>query len=224
MTPLLFDPRQIRRRTCDGLAHLGLAVRPDLLPRIFGPNDNVAVRPPSDLEARAAILNVVQARVFEMPPELAMRWLLDAHVLDDLTSAEWQFIATGNGDARRFSDQLESLYALAWMLGLTSHLDPSRYCSEQLPTLMPDLRAGEPFADWRGRALPAPREAVEVAEMLDLYCCLDWMCEEARRHGERPPARLDHSMIWHRRWSLEWSLVPAGSNRADTCPWDRVQM
>ncbi|MGH8792111.1 MAG: DUF4272 domain-containing protein [Stackebrandtia sp.] len=224
MTPLLFDPRQIRTSTCDGLAQLGVSVRPDYLPRIFGPDDDVAVRPLSDIEARAAILNVVQARVFDMPPPMAMRWLLDARVLEELTPSEWQFIATGNGDPRRFSEQLEALFALAWMLGLTQHLDPSQYCSDQLPALMPDLRASESYARWQDRALPSGRDAVEIAEMLDLYCCLDWVCVDTRRRGGRLPEALDQSLIWHRRWALEWALIPAGKGRVEPCPWDRVQM
>jgi hypothetical protein len=221
---LLFDPRHIRTRTCDGLTQLGVPVRPDYLPLIFAPGEDVALRPMRDIESRAAILNVVQARVFDMPPQAAMRWLLDAHVLEALTSDEWQFIATGRGDARRYSEQLESLYTLAWMLGLVPHLDPSEYCSDSLPTLMPDLRTGEAFDKWKGRTLPSCRDAVEVAEMLDLYCCLDWLYTDARQRGGGPPGPHDESLIWHRRWALEWVVVLSGPGRAGVTPWDQVRL
>lgn len=224
MTSLLFDPRQIRSRTCEGLAQLGVPVRTDYLPLIFSPGEDVALRPLSHIESRAAILNIVQARVFDMPADMAMRWLLDAHVLEELTPDEWQFIATGRGEAQAYSEQLESLFAIAWVMGLAPHLDPSEYCSEELPNLMPNLRTREPFNAWKARTLPASRDAVAVAEMLDLYCCLDWLYTDALRRGVSPPGQLDASLIWHRRWSLEWATVLNGYNRQAPVSWDRVQL
>lgn len=224
MTSLLFDPRHIRTRTCDGLAQLGVMVRSDYLPLIFAPDEAVALRSLRDIEARAAILNIVQARVFDMPPQMAMRWLLDARVLEELTPDEWQFIATGNGDSHRYSEQLESLYALAWLMGLVPHLDPSEYCTDVLPTLMPDLRTSESFGRWKARTLPSCRDAVEVAEMLDLYSCLDWLYSDAQRRGAPMPGPLDPSLIWHRRWALEWVIMLSGRNRGGPTQWDRVQL
>ena len=224
MTSLLFDPRHIRTRTCEDLARLGINLRTDYLPLIFSPGEDIALRPHTDIEARAAILNIVQARVFDMPAYMAMRWLLDARVLEDLVADEWQFIATGKGDRQAYSEQLESLYSLAWLLGLVPQLDPSQYCSDSLPSLMPDLRTSEPFTVWKARALTAPRDAVEVAEMLDLYCCLDWMYAEATRRGVPMPGSLDPSLIWHRRWSLEWALKTNGHNGSTAQAWDRVQL
>lgn len=223
MTSLLFDPRQIRSRTCDALSQLGIAVRGDQLPQIFAPGADVEVRTLRDIEARGAILNIVQARVFDMPPHMAMRWLLDAHVLEDLTADEWQFIATGRGDPQRFSEQLESLYTIAWMLGLVAGLDPARYCSDNLPSLMPDLRSAEPFERWRARTLPSCRDAVEVAEALDLYGCLDWLCVQSRQHGMVVPGNLDESVVWHRRWALRWLVVAPGQDRGYWTPWDDIR-
>lgn len=225
MTSLLFNPQQIRSRTCDGLAQLGTPVRPEFLPLVFAPGEDVAVRPVRDIEARAAILNIVQARVFDMPTQMAMRWMLDARVLEELTPDEWQFIATGRGNPQRYSEQLEALYALAWLLGLVPHLDPGEYCSDGLPQLMPDLRSGESFSAWRSRTLPAGRDTVMIAEMLDLYCCLDYLYGESRRQGVPPPGPLDESLIWHRRWALEWAVVLRGHGRPRILPaWDQVQL
>lgn len=221
MPPLIADPRHIRHRTFAGLDRLGLGNLPERFPLPFAPSDRPQVRSRPDIEARAAILNVVQARVFDMPEDVAMRWLLDAHVLDELTPAEWGFIASGRGDRMLYADQLESLYALAWILGLAPTLDPAMPCSGDLPDLLPDLRGPESLADWRGRSLSAQRDLSEVAEMLDLYYCLDWMCEQAHRSGMASPMGLDGNLIWHRRWSLEWSLFFA-HERAPR--WDQIQL
>ncbi|MFD0556302.1 uncharacterized protein DUF4272 [Stackebrandtia endophytica] len=226
MTPLLFDPRQVRARTCDDLSQLGVPVRPEYLPATFQPDDRVALRPQPDIEARAAILNIVQARVFDMPPQMAMRWLLDARVLEELTRDEWQFIATGNGDPQRYSEQLESLYTLAWMLGLATHLDPSQYCNDGLPALMPDLRTQESMRLWRGRARPTARDAIEVAEMLDLYSCLGWLYTDAQRRGVHLGLPFDPSLVWHRRWALEWGIRAGSGNRLahGGRPWDQIRL
>ncbi|GAB3997506.1 hypothetical protein GCM10029992_20570 [Glycomyces albus] len=131
------------------------------------------------------------------------------------------FIACGRGERTRYADQLESLYAVAWLLGLADHLDPGAECSEDLPELLPDLRAPESFGDWRDRRLTPTRDAAVVAEMFDLYYCLDWICDQARRSGRSLPNGVDDSLVWHRRWALEWAVVFADERPAH---WDEVRM
>ncbi|WP_460495810.1 DUF4272 domain-containing protein [Glycomyces tarimensis] len=205
----------------DGLSALGIPAPPDQFPLPFPDGRLPGLRPRFHMEARAAILNIVQARVFDMPEELAMRWLLDGHVLDHLTPDEWGFIACGRGERARYADQLESLYAIAWLLGLVDHLDPAVACAEDLPELLPDLRRPESFSSWRDRNLTTTRDAGVVAEMLDLYYCLDWFCDQARRGGKPLPRGVDDSLVWHRRWALEWAVVFAEERPVN---WDEVRL
>ncbi|HEU5129562.1 MAG TPA: DUF4272 domain-containing protein [Glycomyces sp.] len=221
MPSLISDPRSLRARTVDGLGALGIPAPPDRFPTPFPDNRVPRLRARGDMEARAAILNIVQARVFNMPEELAMRWLLDAHVLDHLAPDEWGFIACGRGDRARYADQLESLYAVAWLIGLVDHLDPTAACAEDLPELLPDLRRPESFSEWRDRHLTPLRDAGVVAEMLDLYYCLDWVCDQARRSGSPLPRGIDDSLVWHRRWALEWAVCPEDRRPVR---WDEVRL
>ncbi|WP_029767289.1 DUF4272 domain-containing protein [Haloglycomyces albus] len=219
MTSLAVSPLTMRQATMHQLRSFGLTV-PSHFQLLFPQGQSPQLRSTFEIESRLAIINVIQARVFNMPEDLAMRWLLDAHILDHLVPSEWGFIAGGRGDRMRFSEQCESLYALAWVLGLVDHLDPRRPCEENFPALLPDLRLPESFADWRGRQLNAPRTAAEATEMLDLYFCLDWLCDQAYQSGYQPPGGLDDSLIWHRRWVLEWVVTFAGETPA---AWDQVQ-
>lgn len=221
MPSLISDPRSVRVRTVDGLGALGIPAPPEQLPIPFPDNRLPKLRYRVDMEARAAILNVVQARVFNMPEDLAMRWLLDAHVLDHLTPDEWGFIACGRGERARYADQLESLYAVSWLIGLVDHLDPAVACAEDLPEMLPDLRRPESFSEWRDRHLTPTRDAAVVAEMLDFYYCLDWVCDQSRRSGSPLPRGIDDSLVWHRRWALEWAVHAEGRRPLH---WDEVRL
>ena len=179
-------------------------------PLIWEPGDTVELRPPSEIEGRTAILNVVLARCFGMPGEAAMAWLLDAHLLDHLTKPEWSFVATGEGDHRSFALHLEALYALAWLLGLVPHLDPTEPAPDGLigscRTCRPRRRS------WPGAAGPtrSPAPAPEAAIVLDLFYCLDWAYLEAERRRIRLPGLIDSNAIGQRRWALEWAVVLRG--------------
>ena len=165
---------------------------------------------PSEIEARAAVLHVVVARCFGMPAETAMGWLLGSHLVDMVTPPEWQFVMGAKGDHRSFVLHHDAVFALAWVLGLSRHLDPTAPPDERMMRQMPNLPAGETFDRWRSRTLVAPRDAVETATLLDLYYCLDWAFQEAERAGQRPPGEVDGNAIGQRRWALEWAVVFRG--------------
>lgn len=224
MSAMTLDPRQIRSRTCGDFRRLGLASA-ERFPLMWRPDEDVSLRSVPEIEARAAILSVLQARVMDMPPQMAMRWMLDAHVLEELTKDEWAFIAGGVGDPRRYAQQLDALYGMAWLLGLVEGLDPQRACADGLAAVFPDLRKGESFGGWRARTLTTRPDPWEVASLLDLYYCLDWAYQDAARRGLPAPGPLDPAAVWHRRWALEWALVVRGGNRQVVEPaWDQVDL
>jgi hypothetical protein len=218
------DPDTVRARSLDELYRLGLPVPPTNFPLVWEPEDQVGLRPRAELEARAAILNVVVARCFGMPSERAMGWLLDAHLLDQLTRPEWHFVASGEGDVEAFALHTEALAALAWLLTIIKRLDPAAPGGEHLIPLLPDLRAGEPYKAWRSRTLAAPRDPREGALMLDLYYCLDWAYLEAERRQAPLPGLIDSNAIGQRRWALEWAVVLHGPVHESPPSWEEVDL
>ena len=57
----------------------------------------------------------------------------------------------GEGDHRSFVLHHDAVFALAWLLGLSRHLDPTAPPDDRLIEQLPHLPAGETFADWRSR-------------------------------------------------------------------------
>jgi hypothetical protein len=184
----------------------------------------VTLRPTAEIEARAAILHVVLARCFGMPPDVAMGWLLGSHLVEQVTPPEWEFVIGGRGDQRSFVLHHEAAFALAWVLGLTRHLDPIEPSDDELMDVLPNLPAGETFAQWRSRTLAAPRDAMETAAVLDLYYCLDWAYLEAERVGQALPGAVDANAIGQRRWALEWAVVFRGPYHDPPPGWEEVDL
>ena len=71
MPTAISDQRSVRLRTVDGFSALGIPAPPAQFPLPFPAGQLPRLRPRGHVEARAAILNIVQARVFDMPEELA---------------------------------------------------------------------------------------------------------------------------------------------------------
>jgi hypothetical protein len=218
------DPRLVRGNNLTIVERLGLPTPPPGHPLVWESGDDVALRPVEEIEARAAILNIVLARSFGMPSELAMQWLLSARLVDHLTPPEWKFVASGEGDYRSFALHLEALFALAWVLGLAEHLDPREPSSKDLVQRFPNLPAGETFAQWQARTLLGQREPSDVAAMLDLYYCMDWAYLEAERTAVPLPGLIDSNAIGQRRWSLEWVTVLKGPYHDDPPGWEEVDL
>jgi hypothetical protein len=224
VTDIAPDPHAIRAASLEEVRRLRLPSPPPCFPLFWEPGDRVALRPLPEVEGRIAILNVVLARCFGMPPERAMEWLLDARLIDGLTRPEWQFVSADEGDERVFALHLEALFALAWVLGVAMDLDPLRPSAEGLMERLPHLPSGETYERWRSRTLTAPREASEVAALLDLYYCLDWAYLEAER--DRLPLRgeVDSNTIGQRRWALEWVVMFTGRYHDPPSAWDEVDL
>jgi hypothetical protein len=218
------DPQAVRAASLEELRRLRLPLPPDGFPLVWEPGDEVELRSADQIEARAAILHVVLARCFGMPPEAAMSWLLGSHLVESVTGPEWQFVMGGRGDHRSFVLHHDAVFALAWVLGLTKHLDPMEPPDGRLMGLLPNLAAGETYRQWRSRTLVAPRDAVEAAALLDLYYCLDYGYLEAERLGLPSPGAIDANAIGQRRWALEWSIVFRGPYHEPPVGWEEIDL
>ncbi|WIM95957.1 DUF4272 domain-containing protein [Actinoplanes oblitus] len=224
MTKAAPDPRAVREASLDELSRLGLPLPPPSFPLVWELGDTVELRPVAELEARAAVLHVVVARCFGMPTEAAMSWLLASHLVELVTPPEWQFVIGAKGDHRSFVLHHDAVFALAWLLGLGRHLDPTVPPDDHLMAQMPDLPAGETFGRWRSRSLVAVRDAAEAAVLLDLYYCLDWAYQEAEQAGLPLPGEVDSNAIGQRRWALEWAVIFHGPYHDKPPEWEEVDL
>ena len=218
------DPRAVREASLDELSRLGLPLPPPQFPLVWEPGDEIELRPTPEIEARIAVLHVILARCFGMPAQAAMSWLLESHLVEMVTPPEWQFVMGGKGDHRSFVLHHDAVFALAWLLGLSRHLDPTAIPEGRLLQQMPDLPGGETYDSWRSRSLVAPRDPVEAAVLLDLYYCLDWAFQDAEAAGRPVPGELNANAIGQRRWALEWAVVFRGPYHDDPPEWEEVDL
>ncbi len=200
------DPAAVRAATFDELLHLGLPLPGPHRPLLWQPGDRVALRTLDEIEARAAILNVAIARTVGLPPDAAMAWLLDARLLPHVTPLEWRYIVTGEGDERVYAMQREALAGFAWLVRLVDDLDPTMPADDKIAALFPDLWAGERYARWKSRILPASRKPAEAVALLDLYTCLEWALEGSV-HGGASAGTFTRAAVSQRRWALEWAVT-----------------
>jgi len=222
------DPHRVRAVSIDTLRRLDLPAPPPQFPLLWQPGDGVELRPPSEIEGRAAILNVVYARCYGMPSEAAMAWLLDAHLLDHLTKPEWSFLASEDSpdvvQHPSFTLHLEAIYALAWLMGLVPEIDPREPAPSELIEKLPHLPSKESFSDWRKRANPTLAPAQEAAAALDLIYCLDWAYLEAERRRIRLPGLVHSKLIAQRRWALAWAVIFRGPYQPPPRGWEEIDL
>lgn len=218
------DPFTVRAASVAELRRLGLPLPPPEFPLVWEPGDEVTLRPTAEIEARAAILNLVLARCFGMPQDDAMSWLLHARLMESVTQPEWRYVSTGQGDHRSFVLHLEAMFALTWVLGLSKAINPIGPSDDRLVERLPNLPAGESYQQWRSRSLAAPRPAGEVAAMLDLHYCLDWSYLEAERHGLPLPGPIDSNATGQRRWALEWAVIFLGPYHDPPASWEEIDL
>lgn len=218
------DPVAVRASSVEALRQLRLPLPPEGFPLVWEPGDEVELRPREELEARAAVLTVVLARSFGMPPDEAVGWLDAAGLTGAVTEPEWRFVTAGDGDEWSFALHLDALYGLAWLLGLARALDPAEPCDNTLVRRFPDLPAGEAYQAWLARTLSAVREPSEAAALLDLYYCLDWAYLEAERNRLPLPGMIDSNAIGQRRWALEWGVLLHGPYHGPPPGWEEVDL
>ncbi len=219
------DPHRVRAASLEQLRRLDLPTPPAQFPLIWEPGDEVELRPPSELEGRAAILNVVYAKCYGMSSEAAMAWLLDAHLLDQLSKPEWSFLTAAEDVTHpSFTLHLEAIYALAWLLGLVPELIQTEPAPGSLMEKLPHLPSRESFMSWRDRANPMVAPAPEAAAGLDLIYCLDWAYVEAERRRIRLPGLIDSRTIAQRRWALEWAVLFHGPYQEPPVDWEDINL
>jgi hypothetical protein len=214
----------VRTANIDRMRALGLPLPPTEHPLVWESGDTVELRPTAEMEARLAILHLLLARCFGMPPRGGMGWLLSSHLVEQVTPPEWEFVTGQAGDHRSFVLHHEAIFALTWLLGMTRQLDPTVPSDERLVELLPNIAAGETFAAWRSRTLAAPRDPAQAAVQLDYHYCLDWGYLEAEKTGAPLPGLIDADAIGQRRWALEWAVVFRGPYHDPPAGWEEVDL
>ena len=119
------DAAEIRNRSLRRVRELRFPEPPAHLPVLWEPVPGYRMQPLNALVERTGVLTMAVQRYFGMPRHLAETWI-DENGLRESLAPEETSLLTDDSSHDRFGSQLESLWALAWLLRLHDYLDPSR--------------------------------------------------------------------------------------------------
>jgi len=191
---------EIRQRSLEATAGLKVRVAPHL-PLIEGEE---VLRSQDDIVDRALCLHVACSVAFGYERRRALRWIENEGLPEKLTAQESRLLSHRWASGKQFHMQVESIFVLAWAVGIADGLDFRRPCPETTVYSMPDLLKDEPSGNWRRKA--ALRGAEEILLARDLAYCLHWAVTEAVFHG-RTLRNVDMAGVPERRRALEWLFV-----------------
>ena len=163
---------------------------------------------------RILCLNVSIACAFGYSQELAEKWIDQEGLHETLVKSESKFIYESFGYPPKFWDSIEALWAMVWSIGLVDVLEYGKPCSNDLVTMLPNLKTLESSSDFRSRAKLRPMS--EILPALDLAYCLHWSVRDAQLRNVKIPGKVKPHVITERRKALEW-LISEES-------WDEVQL
>ena len=174
------------------------------------------VRGVSESIGRLLCLYAIVATSYGFPKEKAKKWLVREELDGFLSKSEEAYLevpSNGGGDPSN-QWKVESLWALAWCLGIHPTLDFSDSCSDSFIQMLPDIAKDTATGSFRsGLQL---RDKAEIAAKTDLAYCLHWAVRDAEIAGQKIPGKVPGNVVVGRRRALEWMI---GQD-----PWDEVTM
>ncbi|WP_414648928.1 DUF4272 domain-containing protein [Collimonas sp.] len=192
-------------RICDSL---GLPTNPSL-PKL---DASLTLRSATEISRRALALNVIVACSYGFSRESGLAWLQEYNLSQELSGAESAFLQGESENVQSFQLLAESLFALAWVLGLVNSFSWNAAPPTNLVFIFPNLKVQETPHRFTG-TVKLRREAA-VLSALDASYCIHWSCLEIQSNGQRPSVNV--RAIEYRRWALEWVM---GSEA-----WDEISL
>lgn len=136
--------------------------------------------------------------------------------LDDvLTEDELSYVNDDDSDISdriNFSWHYENLYVLEWILCLEDWNYPDRICDVR--KIVRNIQSFSSVAEFCEKTIV--RSKKEILEKADLIYRMDWAAVDARIHGSKGPAGLDHGIVQERHKTLNWMIC------FDDADWDDV--
>ncbi|HVU09421.1 MAG TPA: DUF4272 domain-containing protein [Verrucomicrobiae bacterium] len=204
------DLKLIREQSIETAKQLGLSVSPTL-PLL---ETGLEMRGADEAISRLLAMNAVAATAYGFEKRKAIEWLNQEALSDSLSEQEKHFVLEGMGQPEIFKLQVESMWALAWALGITNELNFAKDCDNRFVMTLPNLKQSQSSADFCKKANPRPLEQVVAA--CDLAYCLHWAIRQSELTGKGLPGNLKPYVVAERRRALEWLLSKDA--------WDEVSL
>jgi hypothetical protein len=204
------DVTIVREKSVRIASRFGINI-PETLPLL---ECDLAVRPTAEVFARMLAMHAITAISYGFDRDRVIAWLESEELMSALTPQERRFAVNGIGQDTQFQLQVEGIWALAWILGITSNLDFAEYCDNHFVMMLPNLKKAESSENLRRkiklRSLPA------IISCCDLAYCLHWGIRQRELDGMKMPKDLKPYVVVERRRALEWAL--------SSSEWDEVSL
>ncbi|MBN1617887.1 DUF4272 domain-containing protein [Candidatus Dojkabacteria bacterium] len=204
------DLKKIRENSLSSIKDLGLDISKSLpiLDQVNNPRNK------QQIINRTLVLYVIVAHSYGFHSSKALKWLEAECLMDELTLKEMDYLTRGIGDSNTFQLQVESLWALIWIISITSSLDYSTLCPNNFIKYFPDLKTQE--KSFKFKKLAQLREIETIIKQADIAYCLQWSLENAAIHYKNKTNIIPRYMVQNRRKALDWVLWNE--------PWDEISL
>jgi len=195
------DPREFREESLVKARHMGYPIN-EQLPLIDLPK---RIREREDVIARTLVLFCTVAHSYGLPAKSALSWIEREGLQNSVSHHELSFLNGANhGRVRTFQGNVETLWALTWILNLHPSLDFASVCSNDFILMFPNIKTGATSETFRKNA--SVRDIEEILSKADLAYCLHWGIVHASKIGENIRGAVAPYVITNRRKALDWMI------------------
>lgn len=172
---------------------------------LFPPYDKCKLRTKEEICIRVLCLMVTAFRAEGLNKQKAWELAEELAVTNNFSPEELNFLnkeILDPQDKINFLWRYESLWILLWVLGYIKELKrPEDICDVPEAVSIIKERKRDKFIK---EAMLKP--VSEILDIADLTFRYHWAVRNAWIKNEKPPAKLDSSVIYERRYALEWVL------------------
>ena len=166
------------------------------------------LRDPREIAVRIALQSVLVARGFGAPGARLLDWVESQGLTGALEDEERACLdgELSEEEENELCWRQESLYLLAWSVGVADRLPPPfEFC--ELDAILGDIPPEAPFGAFSDGV--ARRSDEDLRQQLDLHFC----AHHALRHpelwpGDAHPGPLNLGVVLERRRALQWLAAP----------------
>jgi hypothetical protein len=191
------DMQQIRHSSMQILSQKEISI-PSHLPIL---EETLRLREKEDILNRILALNVVVAVSYGFPTDKAKSWLKNEKYSYSFTREEQLLLEGKQNDKVKFQWEVESIYALSWVLRIVKDPDIFSVIPNDLVKHFPSFNTEE--TSERTRKLADIETFGNVIPWLDIYYLMHWYIVE---YPTKKIEGLGTDSIVGRRKALEWVL------------------
>lgn len=207
----IIDVNKIRLKSWNAVRKLGFETTNPSLPLM---EETIQLRTELEICSRLLCLLPISASAYGFPKDRARAWLENEGLMSILEGEESDYINSVGSDADLFKQQIEGMWALAWLLKISNNISPIKVCSQNFVRMLPDLNTNQPSSELINKINLRPIN--EIVQTIDLYYCLHWAIRQRLLDGMQPLNNPKQWIVEARRRGLEWSICDE--------PWWQVSL